>query len=207
MGGMNAINTHKGFSLIEVLTILLVVAILASVGLPSMTRMLEGNRLSVNTNRLVSSLYAARSEAVKQNTSVVICTRNIAGSACGGAGTDWNDGWIVFVDTDDDGVHDAGEDFLNVVEKTDTGMTFASGVSTKIVFSGDGMVNSNGNADYGEPGDPRAGTDAVNFQLDSDHKSRLICLGSTGSIRTCNPKDLSQDDCKIGRQNCRKLIP
>jgi len=134
------------------------------------------------------------------------CT-NIPMIACGGAGTDWNDGWIVFVDTDDDGVHDAGEDFLNVVEKTDTGMKFASGVSIKIKFSGDGMVNSNGNADYGEPGHPGAGTDAVNFQLDSDHDRRMICLGSIGSIRTCDPNGSSKDDCKLDRQNCRKSIP
>jgi len=80
---MNAKRNNSGFTLIEVLTIMLVVAVLASVGLPGMTRMLEGNRLSANTNRLVSSLYAARSEAVKQNIDVVICTRNDAGTACG----------------------------------------------------------------------------------------------------------------------------
>jgi prepilin-type N-terminal cleavage/methylation domain-containing protein len=202
MDDMNTKRNNSGFTLIEVLTIMLVVAVLASVGLPGMTRMLEGNRLSSNTNRLVSSLYAARSEAVKRNISTVICTRNTAGDACGGADAKRKDGWIVFVDTDGDGVRDANEDLLNVVEKLDTGMEFAEEARINITFSGDGMVNSNGNADYGEPGHPSTDTDAVNFQLDSDHESRVICLGSIGSIRTCNPNDSSQV-CHSTRQNCR----
>jgi prepilin-type N-terminal cleavage/methylation domain-containing protein len=215
MGGMNTKNINKGFTLIEVLTILLVVAILASVGLPSMTRMLEGNRLSTNTNRLVSSLYAARSEAVKQNIgageditavkniSAMICTRNTAGDACGGAGTTWKDGWIVFVDGDGDGVRDANEDLLNVVEKSDTKIEVfqKKDIMKKIRslrFSGDGMVDANSNGTYGEPG-----PDWVNFQLSSDPDKRIICLGSVGSIRSCNPNDLRQN-CKYDKPNCRE---
>lgn len=179
---MNAKASTKGFTLIEVLTIMLVVAILASIGLPGMNRMLENNRLSANTNRLVSSLYAARSEAVKRNTSAVICTRNIAGNACGGAGTTWNDGWIVFVDIDGDGVRDANEELLNVVEKTDTGMAFSAEARINISFSGDGMVDADGDGQVGE-----IVQDRVDFQLDSEHDSRIIRLGSIGAIRACDP--------------------
>ena len=179
---MNAKASTKGFTLIEVLTIMLVVAILASIGLPSMNRMLENNRLSANTNRLVSSLYAARSEAVKRNTSAVICTRNIAGNACGGAGTTWNDGWIVFVDIDGDGVRDANEELLNVVEKTDTGMAFSAEARINISFSGDGMVDADGDGQVGE-----IVQDRVDFQLDSEHDRRIIRLGSIGAIRACDP--------------------
>ncbi len=179
---MNAKASTKGFTLIEVLTILLVVAILASIGLPGMNRMLENNRLSANTNRLVSSLYAARSEAIKRNISTVICTRDIAGNACGGAGTTWSDGWIVFVDIDGDGVRDANEDLLNVVEKVDTGMVFAAEARTNISFSGDGMVDADGDGQVGE-----IVQDRVDFQLDSEHDSRIIRLGSIGAIRACDP--------------------
>jgi type IV fimbrial biogenesis protein FimT len=182
MNGMNAKNTHQGFTLIEVLTILLVVAILASVGLPSMTRMLEGNRLSVNTNRLVSSLYVARSEAIKRNIQMVICTRNIAGNACGGAGVYWDKGWIVFVDNDGDGASDAGEEILNVVEKLDDSMAFAAGAPINIRFSGDGMVDADGDGQIGE-----VNGDTVNFRLNSDHDSRIIRLGSVGAVRACDP--------------------
>jgi type IV fimbrial biogenesis protein FimT len=158
MDDMNTKRNNSGFTLIEVLTIMLVVAVLASVGLPGMTRMLEGNRLSANTNRLVSSLYAARSEAVKQNIDVVICTRNDAGTACD-AGKDWEDGWIVLVDGD----------VVNIVEKLsmDFGFDDDPPFPKELTFSGDGMVDSK-----------------VDFKLESEHDERMICLGSAGSVRT-----------------------
>jgi type IV fimbrial biogenesis protein FimT len=179
---MNTKRTNSGYTLIEVLTIMLVVAVLASVGLPGMPRMLEGNRLSSNTNRLVSSLYAARSEAVKRNISTVICTRNTAGDACGGADAKRKDGWIVFVDTDGDGVRDANEDLLNVVEKLDTGMEFAEEARINITFSGDGMVDADNDDEPGE-----IVQDKVDFRLKSDHDCRIIRLGSIGTIRAYDP--------------------
>jgi prepilin-type N-terminal cleavage/methylation domain-containing protein len=185
MDDMNTKRSNSGFTLIEVLTIMLVVAVLASVGLPGMTRMLEGNRLSANTNRLVSSLYAARSEAVKRNTDVVICTRNNAGDGCD-AGEYWNNGWIVFVDDDKHGDpgygvyndDDADEVLLNLVEKSDTGMVFKAGASKNIRFTGEGMVDANADGKEGE-----ILNDKVSFKLESDHDRRMICLGSSGSIR------------------------
>lgn len=182
MASMDTKKTHKGFTLVEVLTILLVVAILASMGLPSMKRMLEGNRLSANTNRLVSSLYAARSEAVKRNIQVVICTRNIAGNACKNTGVYWDEGWIVFVDADADGNFDAGEEILNVAEKFDDSMAFAAGIPKKIHFSGDGMVDADGD---GQPGEVNGDTVDFHLKLNNDH--RIIHLGSTGTIKACNP--------------------
>ncbi len=178
---MNAKASVKGFTLVEVLTIMLIVAILASIGLPGMNRMLENNRLSTNTNRLVSSLYAARSEAVKRSSVLVICTRNNAGNGCD-TSEYWNNGWIVFVDSDNDGVYDAGEELLNVVDKTDTGMAFATGAPKTIRFSADGMVDADGDGDIGE-----VVGDSVSFRLNSDHDSRIIQLGSAGSIRACDP--------------------
>ena len=186
----------KGFTLIEVLTIMLVVAILASVGIPSMSRMLEGNRLSANTNRLVSSLYAARSEAVKRNIEVVVCTRNVVGTACGDATTNWKDGWIVYVDN-------TAKELLNVAEKSDASMDFSAvasaGVPRSIRFSGEGMVDVDGNIPFGSPNN-----DWVNFQLKSDHDDkRIVCLGSVGSIRSCNPNDARQT-CKSEEPSCRE---
>jgi len=187
---MNAKASTKGFTLVEVLTIMLIVAILASIGLPGLNRMLENNRLSANTNRLVSSLYAARSEAVKRGTEVVICTRNNAGNGCD-AGEYWNNGWIVFVDDDSHGetgygvfnASDTDEELITVVDKTDTGMAFATGAPTTIRFSANGMVDADGDGNIGE-----VVGDSVSLCLKSDHDSRIIQLGSAGSIRAYDPE-------------------
>src|SRR5690606_4323840 len=52
-----------GFSLIELMVVVAVVAILAVVAYPSLTSVINSNRLSSNANELVASLQYARSEA------------------------------------------------------------------------------------------------------------------------------------------------
>lgn len=83
----------KGFTLIELLVTIAIVAILATVGIPSFNQTIRSNRLSTNINELVGSLNFARSEAVKRNQTITIRK----------AGTEWESGWSVFVDVDGDG--------------------------------------------------------------------------------------------------------
>jgi len=83
-----------GFTLLELMTALLVVAIVLSAGVPSYLSVVRNNRAATNANELVSALTIARSEAVRRSDRVSIC-RSADGAACGGT---WQDGWIVFVD-------------------------------------------------------------------------------------------------------------
>ena len=56
-------------------------------------------------------MLLARNEAIKRNTPVVICKTTDAAAAnpvCDGtAGNAWTNGWIVFVDTNDNGTRDS----------------------------------------------------------------------------------------------------
>jgi type IV fimbrial biogenesis protein FimT len=83
-----------GFTLLELMTALLVVAIVLSAGVPSYLSVVRNNRAATNANELVSALTTARSEAVRRGDRVSICRSN-DGATCSGA---WEDGWIVFVD-------------------------------------------------------------------------------------------------------------
>src|SRR5690606_10966940 len=56
-----------GFSLIELMVVVAVVAILAVVAYPSLTSVVNSNRLASNANELVASLQHARSEAIRGN--------------------------------------------------------------------------------------------------------------------------------------------
>ena len=62
-----------GYTLIELMSILAVVSILISVGLPLMNVFFESNRMISNTNDLVAGLNIARSEAIKQQIRVTMC--------------------------------------------------------------------------------------------------------------------------------------
>jgi len=95
----------KGLTLIELMVVISIIAILASLTAPSFTDMIRRQKVSGESNVLFSLVYLARSEAIKRNSIVTICKSNDA-DQCGG---NWSDGWIVFQDNDEDGSRDAGE--------------------------------------------------------------------------------------------------
>jgi type IV fimbrial biogenesis protein FimT len=101
-----------GYTLIELMTMLAVVSILVSVGLPLMNVFFESNRMISNTNDLVAGLNIARSEAIKQQIRVTLCQSADAAS-CAGTGQ-WEDGWIVFQDPNGNATVDGGERILRL---------------------------------------------------------------------------------------------
>ena len=130
----------------EALVVLAVVGMLAAVAVPSMTVFLDNGQLSADTNDLFSSLLIARSEAVTQNSRVVLCKIDPDSdlTACA-PGSTWQAGWLAFVDDDNDVTLDNGEDIVN----TYTGMS-ANTVVTSAAFPNtisyfpSGTSNSNG---------------------------------------------------------------
>lgn len=75
-----------GFTLVEALVVVVIVAILAAVAMPSLSSALANQRLRAAGTDLVSTLLLARSEAIKRGAQV-----QVAPLAAG----DWNSGWRV----------------------------------------------------------------------------------------------------------------
>ncbi|MFT0182508.1 GspH/FimT family pseudopilin [Pseudomonas benzopyrenica] len=91
-------RTQCGFTLIETLVAIAILAIVISIAAPSFTRMLQSNRAAVLSNELLGTLQIARSEALKRRTNVVLCRSTVGGSTCVN-GTDWSSGWILMQGT------------------------------------------------------------------------------------------------------------
>ena len=84
----------NGFTLVELVVALAVAGILLGVGVPSFREAVANGRLNATWSELRLALYLARSEAVKRGHPVTVCAR-ATDAACG---TDWSNGWIVFVE-------------------------------------------------------------------------------------------------------------
>lgn len=101
-----------GFTLVELMIALAVLAILMMIAAPSFEMVRNSSRLAAQANELVSAIQLARSEAVRRGQRVVMC-RSENGNACAGAGGNWA-GWLVFADANGNGSVDAGEELLRV---------------------------------------------------------------------------------------------
>lgn len=86
---------QSGVTLIELLIVIAIAAILASLAGPSFTDFINRTRLNSQVSQLVSDLNRARSEAIKRNTPALLCVR-ANDTTCGNT-TDWQNGWLVCV--------------------------------------------------------------------------------------------------------------
>jgi type IV fimbrial biogenesis protein FimT len=87
-----------GVTLMELLIVLTIAAILLGIGGASYKGITTSYRMSGEINGLLGDMQYARSEAIKQGQSVVICVSTDA-TNCTAGDTNWNHGWIVFVYT------------------------------------------------------------------------------------------------------------
>lgn len=86
------LTSQAGFSLIEMLVAIAIVAILSSLAMPSFNEATLGSKLRSYANSLVAGSRLARGEAVKRNTVVTMCP-SANGTSCASGG--WEQGWVV----------------------------------------------------------------------------------------------------------------
>jgi type IV fimbrial biogenesis protein FimT len=83
---------RSGFTMVEMMIVLVIVAILAAIGLPTYRLTIASIRMSGEVNSVVGNLNFARSEALKRGAIVSVCPGS--GTTCS-TGSDWSSGWIV----------------------------------------------------------------------------------------------------------------
>ncbi len=183
-----------GYTLIELMSMLAVVSVLVTVGLPLLSVFFESNRMISNTNELVAGLNIARSEAIKQQTRVTMCQSDDLASC---TNTDkWEDGFLVFIDNGGAAVGnatvDAGERILRVNAGADgSQVTIRSNdalnqITNSVTFTSRGLPKATNGAS-------QSGTfrvcDDRGLKINTDGTStvaRGVVLGLSGRVRTTN---------------------
>ena len=103
----------NGFTLLELMVVLAIAGVLAAIAIPAMGDFMRNSRITAAANDVMAALHFTRSEAIKRRQPVTLCTSanaQAATPAC--ANSPFLTGWIAFVDLNQSGGVDAGEDIL-----------------------------------------------------------------------------------------------
>jgi type IV fimbrial biogenesis protein FimT len=93
MSAMLSKARNSGYTMMELVMVISLVAILASIAIPGFKYVTASNRIAGEVNGLLGDMQFARSEAVKEGKSVTVCISTDQNTCTGGA--DWRVGWIV----------------------------------------------------------------------------------------------------------------
>lgn len=173
---------NRGFTLIEILVVVSIVAVLLGLGVPSMREAIERNTVSGHINTFIGGLRYARSEAIRAGVPVVMCqsiNAETSAPTCAAAGGDgWARGWLIFVNRDLDAGNvysAAGGDTLLKAQGALSGSGGIAQVSgatvTKFVFRPTGLLS--------------AGASSYTFNSASlaSTQQRLVCISMQGRAR------------------------
>ncbi|MFK5985046.1 MAG: GspH/FimT family pseudopilin, partial [Pseudomonadota bacterium] len=150
-------NKQYGFTLIELMVTVVVLAILISLAVPSFRTMIASNVSATQANELVVALNKARIEAIKKHRNVVMCASenqircNSANGAVAAADKDnWEKGWIIQLASEE--IKDCSSVACTyVVQKnafagsnTIQSINFASAITGRVIFDRMGNVSNPG---------------------------------------------------------------
>jgi len=162
----NARNA-SGFTLLELIIVLAVMAILVSWGFPSLTESMKNNRMIAQNNEMVAMLQYARSEAIRRNTSVEV---HLSAS-----GTEWD----AYID-DPDNMADVEGCALGQLRCSENDRVTMTGSPAIITFNNRGYIR-----DFGEAWTPET-LYLEHESCNGANQRRRIDIMPTGQISSCS---------------------
>ncbi len=154
---------HHGFTIIELMVVLVVMGLLMTVGVPSFRALMADNQANNSAQEMLYALQLARAEAVKRNQMVSLCPSSDQ-TSCTGSGN-WHVGWIMFLDTSGNGVRDSSEQIIRIQNPLDTTVTLTGPTAIQYATGG-----------YLEP----AATQSIQASATGSTNSKWVCLTAIG---------------------------
>lgn len=167
------VNPSAGFTLIELMMVLVVAVILLTVAGPGFSSLIRDNRMTVTSNAIAGTLNAARAKAIAQRKIVTVCS-SANGSSCGG---NWGNGWISFLDNNGNASVDAGDEILHYHANLPLAVSVSLTGTTEIRFTNQGFVSSGSSGTF------------LICDARGDSHARALLVSNTGRISTATDSD------------------
>jgi type IV fimbrial biogenesis protein FimT len=165
----------RGFTLPELLSVLMILALLMTLAVPFGRGLVQDTRLGISAGDLLDALQLARSEAVLRGHTVSVCPSSISESGVPACGDDYKHGWIVFSNPARDSVVDVTEDqIIQVFPPLPKGFNVVNRSATRSVSS---QLN------YGADGSSHRNLTMQLCPPDTDRRSISIILNIVGRAR------------------------
>ena len=186
---------HRGFTLIETMIVVAIIAILAALAGPSFQDMLQKNRLAAASSALQVSLNLARSEAAKRGSNARVTV------AANGAAGNWINGWTVFAD----GTANANGGVAPIADSAVAGsevtrLEVVAAQTNSLVFGQTGALNYFTYNGQGRLIDV-SGAGVVNRSAwfsDGGSEKYCIIVNNTGRVRTARAAAAASDCSSAG---------
>lgn len=168
-----------GFTLIELMVVVGIVAILGTIGVPSFRDMLLNQRLGTTAQAFGSALSFARMEAIQRAQSVKVAALS---------GNDWSSGWSVRVEQGGlEGTPQTLRRFDQFPQGVRVDTTLGTGFAQGLRYDGNGFSRQTA----------KSGFSAGCLTLKADTGRRMsIVVSASGRAKVCNPDVPS--DCGSG---------
>lgn len=174
-----------GFTLIELLTTVAIIVIILTLAAPSFTAFQRNSELTGVANTMLSSLSAARSEAMKRGRNTLV----VPSADCSTWGSDWTKGWVVFVDNNASQTLNSGDDILSCEPKVPEAVTAVTGSAPegfKDPDNGKLYLMFNGS---GYPRLVSGAFQSSSLDFTNGDQTRRIISNPAGRLRVCKPGD------------------
>ena len=135
---------NNGFTLIEVMIVVVIVGVMAAIAGPELTAFTKNNRIKSQLYNILNAANVARTEAVKRKSRVSLCSSNdtVTTPTCAGTASTWTTGWLVFEDDNGNGDYDAADDTI-ILSGTDAGGDVTiKATSDFLTYQTDGSTNT-----------------------------------------------------------------
>lgn len=122
-----------GFSLLELMAVIAIMAILAAIAIPGFGQLSANTKVKGASTELYLAMIRARSESVKRNRSVAVVAKS-------GDADNWQAGWDVIADSDNNAAFDDADDTV-VADQGALQRVIISMATETVVFRPTGRIS------------------------------------------------------------------